>query len=379
MPFFNRLNNKKFKLRVIGFILLLIGFLYGFSVRVFKIFPYSQLEKVYYYITYDKKYDPDSLHVSVEDISELMRVTDLNKIEHHRHQLKEIVLKGKHMDELNANNITQVDSFSYLLSDEHFLYECSHEMEFNIQSTAHLIIPRRDSFDFLIFHMGHNDSFLNYTDLIEPIIDAGFGMALLDMPLEGINNQPVVFHKSFGEFVLDNHDKLALLENDSSPHYLNVFIEPVLNILNFVSSEFNIGKMAMMGLSGGGWTTQLSAAIDSRITHSFSIAGSVPMFLRMPFPENYGDYEQVHPALFQHFGYMDLYVLGAHNRFQKQYFNYYDPCCFGGDLTLIYEPIIKDVLGESGSFSVEIDYNSFKHDVSSEIIEDVLFTLNKTN
>lgn len=366
------LSTKKNKLRLIGLSLLLFGFLYGFSVRVFKIFPYAQFEKLYLYITYSNRYLTDSLHILVEDVPDLMRVTDVNDIEFHQHHLIEIVLKGNNCEDVQFSSIKEVDSLEYLISDEHKFYEGILDMELGIKSLVHMIIPESDSFDLFIFHMGHNDSFLNYTDLIAPIINNGYGVALLDMPLEGINNQPMVFLEGIGDFLLDNHDKLALFENDSTPHFINIFVEPVLSTINFIYQDFNADKIIMMGLSGGGWTTQLSAAIDNRITHSFSIAGSVPMFLRMSFPENYGDYEQVHPALFQNFGYMDLYVLGAYNRIQKQYFNFYDPCCFGGDLSLIYEPIIQDILGENGSFFVEIDYKSFKHEISTEIIDDIL-------
>src|ERR1041385_7687309 len=85
----------------------------------------------------------------------------------------------------------------------------------------------------------------------------------------------------------------------------------------------------MVGLSGGGWTTTLYAAIDPRIRKSFPVAGSIPLYL---YSDHYQtDAEQSRPELYSLAGYPDLYVLGSSGigRKQVQILNHSDSCCFG--------------------------------------------------
>ena len=42
----------------------------------------------------------------------------------------------------------------------------------------------------------------------------------------------------------------------------------------------------MIGISGGGWTTTVYPAIDTRISESFSVAGSLPLSLRNTIEDN---------------------------------------------------------------------------------------------
>ncbi len=86
----------------------------------------------------------------------------------------------------------------------------------------------------------------------------------------------------------------------------------------------------MIGLSGGGWTTNIIAAIDNRIKYSFSIAGSMPLYYR--YGGSLGDIEQYIPQLYRDVaGYLDIYILGAFGKGRKQIqiLNRYDDCCFG--------------------------------------------------
>src|SRR5438445_13772028 len=105
----------------------------------------------------------------------------------------------------------------------------------------------------------------------------------------------------------------------------------------------------MSGISGGGWTTHLYAALDPRIKESFPVAGSLPSYLRTGACGSFetGDYEQ-NPAvssIVSHFynniaSYLDLYILASYGegRKQIQILNQYDACCFAGIRYLTYEP-----------------------------------------
>jgi hypothetical protein len=94
-------------------------------------------------------------------------------------------------------------------------------------------------------------------------------------------------------------------------------------------------SVQMIGLSGGGWTTTVYAAIDPRVTRSHPVAGSLPFSLRGAAPNvtsSVGDREQRRDTLPGFYGaaaYLDLYVMAATGpgRRQLQILNRFDPCC----------------------------------------------------
>lgn len=83
-----------------------------------------------------------------------------------------------------------------------------------------------------------------------------------------------------------------------------------------------------MGLSGGGWTAVVYAAIDPTIQVTISISGSIPLYLRSG--GSTGDSEQTIQSFYSIAGYPELYVLGSlgPNRRQIQVLNRRDNCCF---------------------------------------------------
>ena len=143
----------------------------------------------------------------------------------------------------------------------------------------------------------------------------------------------------------------------------------------------------MTGLSGGGWTTTVYAAVDPSIRCSFPVAGTVPLYLRTG--GSVGDREQCEPSFYRLAGYPDLYVLGAHGRGRKQVqiLVRRDDCCFGEaqhdaksagknytEAMREYEERVRAALKEigSGSFRLEIDEVAPSHMISHHAIEDVL-------
>jgi hypothetical protein len=146
----------------------------------------------------------------------------------------------------------------------------------------------------------------------------------------------------------------------------------------------------MAGLSGGGWTTTLYAAIDPTITMSFPVAGTIPLHLRSS--GSVGDTEQFLPAFYKIAGYPDLYVLGSYGagRKQVQILNRRDDCCFGerqhqGKMSYDtamrgYERQVRGTLhelGDKGSFRLEIDEAAPGHTISwNAIVNTILAELN---
>ena len=52
---------------------------------------------------------------------------------------------------------------------------------------------------------------------------------------------------------------------------MRYFIEPVVLAVNYATQTLGYKNIVMLGLSGGGWTTTLASAIDSRIQVSLSM------------------------------------------------------------------------------------------------------------
>jgi hypothetical protein len=139
------------------------------------------------------------------------------------------------------------------------------------------------------------------------------------------------------------HDSLFSLTGNLRPagglHPISYFLDPVRRSLNHALANFGYSKVLMSGLSGGGWTTTLYSALDTRITTSVAIAGGLPFYMRPQSDAEQEDYVQGGNDFFNFAaggvtyktGYKDLYVLGAYGagRKQVQVFNRNDDCCFG--------------------------------------------------
>ena len=178
--------------------------------------------------------------------------------------------------------------------------------------------------------------------------------------------KPIIDLDHFGKIKFTTHKHLEFLESsDFSP--VKFFIEPIGVSLNYLDENFDFDSYYMMGISGGGWTTVLYSAIDDRISQSYSIAGTFPIFMRSD-SKNVGDYEQIIPELYSIANYLDLYILASFGDDRKhiQIFNKNDPCCFSGDLRGIFDNDIQVNLQElgMGHYEIFIDETHFEHKIS---------------
>ena len=73
---------------------------------------------------------------------------------------------------------------------------------------------------------------------------------------------------------------------------MRYFLEPVVLAVNYAVNVLKYKHIAMVGLSGGGWTTTIAAAIDSRITLSMPIAGSMPKTRSTFYPQYVPDFPE---------------------------------------------------------------------------------------
>ena len=195
------------------------------------------------------------------------------------------------------------------------------------------------------------------------------------MPLLGVNNRPVVSLKRFGRLRIEFHDCLRFIAPKVG-HPVRYFVDPVVAVINYASAQGN-RQVAMIGFSGGGWTTTLSAAVDVRIARSYPVAGTLPLYLRSGSGYPWGDYEQTVRGLYEIANYLELYVLGAvgdASRAQMQILNKHAPCIYAGTGYLTYERIVGEIVEElgSGRFGVVLDDTHRQHMISKWAVRRIL-------
>jgi hypothetical protein len=254
------------------------------------------------------------------------------------------------------------------------------KMDHGLESVVYHFIPQTEGKTVLLYHEGHVGDFVHGKRAIGFFLEQGYAVVALSMPLLGMNNQPRAFVENVGYLRLVSHDHLKMLDRPLAP-----FLEPVCVTLNYLQKRFKYENIAMMGFSGGGWTTQVYSAIDTRVSKSYPISGSLPIHLRSQVNAeavggSWGDYEQTLPDLLRIANYLELYVMGAHgqNRRQLQILNKYDSCCYFGITYLTFEEPVKRAVRRlgKGGFAVFSDDTHRKHQISDESLTVICRDLN---
>jgi hypothetical protein len=88
------------------------------------------------------------------------------------------------------------------------------------------------------------------------------------------------------------------------------YFNPALGSLCWMVGRTAHHRVGAGGLSAGGWTTTLLAAVEPRIKASYAVAGSLPMKLHDK-KDDAGDWEQITRDLLDVVDYSDLYLMGA--------------------------------------------------------------------
>jgi hypothetical protein len=120
---------------------------------------------------------------------------------------------------------------------------------------------------------------------------------------------------------------------------MQYFLEPLVQVINYLQaappsyfpdgikfSDYNIS-----GLSGGGWTCTVYAALDVRIHNAICVAGSIPGLQFADAIAKCNDTEECNPAFYTIAGWLDLYAMASQGpgRLHRQILNKNDDCCFG--------------------------------------------------
>ena len=255
------------------------------------------------------------------------------------------------------------------------------QMDYDLHSYAHLLTPVNGNNRLLIFHQGHADNILvsGGQETMRYFLDRGFSILAYSMPLYAENSRVARDVPGYGTTELLDHDQMAQVLENERGSFIRFFVEPVIVGINYAVAEGRYADVNMVGVSGGGWTTHLVAALDRRISESVPVAGSLPLYLRSgPCPNgSTGDSEQHWAPLYEDVAsWLDLYILAGDGvgRGQLQVLNQFDDCCFGGVNYRTYEPFASaavNVLG-TGWFRVFLDSTHTDHRISNVVIETVI-------
>jgi len=351
-------------------------FFFGTYVGLYKIFPYEVLDSSKD-VLFEQKTIQNNQFVNQADVNSLIKINSESDINQKRDFLIEHFWDVESFQRVKDK--AQLPKVETDISDSRYqdfqnlkrIDRLTVEMEYGINSISYLFIPEQTNEKLILYHQGHGGDFLLGYDTIQFFLDRNFTVLAMAMPLLGMNNQPVVDLDGLGEMKLTSHKKLRLLEaNNFNP--MKLFLDPIQVNLNFLVEEYNFKRYSMIGLSGGGWTTVVYSAIDERISDSFSVAGSIPFYLRVD-SRDMGDYEQTNIALYQNVNYLELYVLGAYGdgRQHVQIFNKNDSCCFSGNGYETYEFVIDDKISQlgKGDFQIFIDDTHNEHKISNHVLK----------
>ncbi len=356
-------------------------FLSGIIIGYYDILPVDSIKSIKYLLQNNSEKEQNNISIYEDNIDSLITINSKNDIIKKREALSNFIWNDQvpySSTILVDENI--IDERYQNLSNLKSIHRLDISMEYNINSIAYLFLPENSNDKLIIYHQGHGGDFVNGKDNIDFFLDKNYAVLAFSMPLLGMNNQPIIDLEHFGKIKFTNHKQLQFLESSEfSP--VKFFIEPIGVSLNYLNKNFDFDSYYMMGISGGGWTTVLFSAIDDRISQSYSIAGTIPIFMRSD-SKNIGDYEQIIPELYNISNYLELYIMGSYGSERKLVliYNEFDPCCFPGELydRFPFGDILKlnlEKIGE-GEFDIIIDQEQNKHIISKEIMLTIISSIN---
>lgn len=299
-----------------------------------------------------------------------------------RQSLIRFVWGQEHLPDRMPSNVSPADSPRPKMQNLERVESFAIEMECGQKTVAYHYIPRHGNGRLVLVHQGHDcdTGAAGVGDLIRDLVLNSYSVLAMNMPRCRAGD-------CSGDCTTAHNEMFSSIHL-SKGNPLKFFLEPVTVSLNYLQSHAVDGirytHFSMVGLSGGGWTTTVYAAIDPRITLSLPVAGTLPLYLRNA--GSMGDVEQTLPEFYHLVGYPNLYVLGAFGpgRKQVQILNERDDCCFGPAQHKTPATFTEDVRGYerlvqqklaglgAGAFRLEIDQVATAHMISRYAVSAII-------
>lgn len=216
-----------------------------------------------------------------------------------------------------------------------------------------------------IIHGGHDqNSAVVEVDMIKALVEDGFMVMSMNMPLAPANPNPLVLDTPQGTLRLGRHEFFSFLHTDDF-NPLRMFLDPSVALVNYAQT-YGVEKIGMTGVSGGGWTTLLMGAADDRIDATYAVDSIFPTYARgSDNPISYGDYEQSLPGLLGRVSYLDLSIIAAQNR-HLAYYVPNDTCCFNGYTPDHWRHLVGTYAANvGGHYSAHYDTTTALHEISA--------------
>lgn len=234
----------------------------------------------------------------------------------------------------------------------------------NLSSRVTWFEPRGAVKGYAIYQTGHCHPCNGLTvsaETIDWLLERGWSVIHLDMPLHGLNS---VDSRVAGAPGINGHDFDRYDEGTDSP--LRLFMLPVMAAVELIEKRRDEGDpLLMMGRSGGGWTTVVYAALDSRIDLAIAVAGALPLgALLEEKPDRFasvGDFEQIWPQLYERAPYLDL-MRAAGDSGALYIYNRFDRCCYRIGPS---HPLIRALSKDDGERYVRVWVDEKNHEHST--------------
>ena len=245
-----------------------------------------------------------------------------------------------------------------------------------------------------IVQQGHSHEMGGGIDrTIAYLLQEGLTVAAMQMPLAGWNvhrdgRLPGGKRFHFQDQLTGGHNEMfAQLADEVGGEAFRFFLEPVVETINWQRRRAPGGDVSMIGLSGGGWTTSMAAALDTRIAVSVPVAGSSPLYHRNADPGSRGDAEQIYAPLYDEniapdgsgggvATWLEIYALGGYGAGRRQIMatNFGDTCCFSGDFANDFKDLVAERTTELGAGAWEYyrDDTHAEHKISDHLLREIV-------
>lgn len=245
-------------------------------------------------------------------------------------------------------------------------------------SLMYVFHPEDHNGQAVIYHPGHGHTLSGGAHAVDYLVERGYLVLFAFMPLFGPNPGDLEVEYKGETFYLRRwHDDLLPIEQRGGNTF-HLFFEPVARGVAYLQRDLGIEQIAMIGLSGGGWTTDVYSAIDPRVRLTYNVSGSVPFHLRTT-ERDRGEYEQLpERPFYELIDYMGLYFLAAQGEGQghRQHSHEFDACCYDfrgrAEAFREYERAVQDRLQSDplgGDFRVELMDGLDGHNTKVEDLE----------